>query len=301
MVLQEVLAIEVTTAAVRCIRLGGVGPGRRIRAYAERSLPPGLLTPSHSEPNVRDEASFARLLADVVGARPPARARLVLPDTSARLRVLFTYEGPAGGPDLQKFLLWRLHDALPFTARDARVAFVAAPDGLPTRRVAITLVARNHVLAQYERLLGSLGIAVVHAAPAACHLFNLVARTGEASGDTTHALLNLAPGSATLILCQRGVPHYARTFPWPDAGPHAALGTELFRTFEHAADTAGLAAPAILWLAGDVGPSPTSASELSKTIGIPCHNIPLPGRLAWEGRPLPPEASAALSAALARL
>jgi hypothetical protein len=136
-----------------------------------------------------------------------------------------------------------LKDALLFSARHARIAFVAAPDGLPTRRVAITLVARNHVLAQYERLIGSLGMAVVHAAPAACHLFNLVARTAEAAGDATHALLNLAPGSATLILCQRGVPHSARTFPWPDSEPHAALGAELFRTFEHAADTAGLAPP----------------------------------------------------------
>lgn len=301
MVLREILAIEVTAAAVRALRLGGMGPGRCIRAYCERSLPPELLMPSHSDPNVRDEAAFMRLLAEVVGGRRPARARLVLPDVAVRLQVLLTDEAPAGTPDLERFLVWRLKDTLPFSARDARIAFVAAPDGLPTRRVAITLVARNHVLAQYERLLGSLGIAVVHAAPAACHVFNLVARTRETPGDTTHALLNLAPGSATLILCQRGVPHYARTFPWPDDERQAALRAELFRTFEHAADTAGLAAPAILWLAGDVGPNPTSASELSKTIGIPCHLVPLPAHRAWQGGQLPPQASAVFSAALAHV
>ncbi|HEY7675534.1 MAG TPA: hypothetical protein VIG69_00580 [Candidatus Methylomirabilis sp.] len=321
---RDVLAIEVTAAAVRAIRLGGIGPSRAVRAYAERPLPPGLVVPSSGLPNVRDEGAFTRLLSEVVGPRPPRRARLVLPDRSVRLHVLNADTIPPGGPDLRQFLVWRLQDTLPFEPREARVAYVPAPNGAPNRQVAITLVAREQVLAQYERLLGAAGTGAAHVAPAACHLYNLAEREAEAGEDAVHAFLALGPESAALILSQRGTPEYARTFlrpgaepevplPIPHRGPadgpdprpqttrHKDLVAELLRSFEHAGEEVGLAPPARLLLGGELGQDPALAAALHEGLGIPCALLRSPTHRVRHARPLPPAAHAVLLAALARI
>ena len=320
----EVLAIEVTAAAIRALRLRGIGPARAVRAYAERPLPTDLLVPSSSVLNVQDEAEFARILADTVGPRPPRRARLVLPDRSVRLHVLNTDATPPGGPDLRHFLVWQLQDTLPYKPRDARVAYLPAPNGLPSRQVVITLVAREQVVAQYERLLGAAGIGAAHVAPAACHLFNLSAQDPEAAPHAVHAFLALGPESATLILSPRGIPHYVRTFPRPGAEPDdrspvhdlpaagapgrrhrptppRELVAELLRSFSHAEDEVGLQAPARLLLGGELGHDLPLAAALQEGLGIPCAVLPTPVHRAHRAGGLPPEAHAVLLAALARI
>jgi Tfp pilus assembly PilM family ATPase len=321
---RDVLAIEVTSEAVRALRLGGIGPGRAVRAYVQRRLPPGLVVPSSGLPNVQDEGAFARLLTEVVGPRPPRRARLVLPDRSVRLHVLNADAVPPGGPDLRQFLVWRLQDTLPFEPREARVAYVPAPNGAPNRQVAITLVAREQVLEQYERLLGAAGTGAAHVAPAACHLFNLAERDFAAAGDAVHAFLALGPESAAVILSQRATPEYARTFlrpgAEPEAGPrtsdrgpsdgsgpcsqptrHKDLVAELLRSFEHAEEQVNLAPPARLLLGGELGQDPALAAALQESLGIPCAILPSPPHRVRHARPLPPEAHAVLLAALARI
>jgi Tfp pilus assembly PilM family ATPase len=320
----ERLAIEVTAAALRAVRLGGFGPAHRVRAYAERPLPPGLLMPSGTVPNVRDEAAFGRLLAEVVGPAPPRRARLVLPDRSVRLHVFPMDALPRGVPDLRGFLLWRLEDVLPFPPREARLAYLGAPNGLPTRQLAIAVVAREQVLAQYERLLRGRGLGAAHVAPAACHLFNLAVARGHAAGDAVEALLGLGPEAATVILARRAIPQYARTFPRPEAhpappsagspsqalppeasleGPQAvkALAEEVLRSVAHAAETGDLPAPTRLALAGEVEPGQGLAHALQEILGIPCGIVQPPVHRSRQDRPLPTQAWALLTAASARL
>lgn len=320
----DVLAIEITAQAVRCLRLTGLGRARAVRAYREQALPPGLVLPSSSAPNVQDEAVFARILRQAVGPRPPRRARLVLPDRTVRLHILNTDAVPPRGPDLRRFLVWRLQEVLPFEPGEARVSYLMAPNGLPDRRMAIALVAREPVLAQYERLLRGAGTGVAHLAPAACHLFNLAAAHGEALAQGVHAFLALGIESATAVLSVRGIPHYARTFLRPtiaqnpspapaprppNPGPHLAPATavpelveELARSFHHAEEEVGLARPARLCLAGDPGPDPALAAALQGGLGIPCVPFsPPPPRTLRRRRLLPPQAQAILSAALSRI
>ncbi len=313
----DVLAIEITAGAVRCLRLSGLGRARTVRRYTERALPPGLVLPSPSLLNIQDEAAFARILAEALGSRPPRRARLVLPDRTVRLHILNTDAVPTGGPDLRHFLVWRLQDALPFEAREARVAYLAAPNGLPERRMAITLVAREPVLAQYERLLGTLGTGVAHVAPASCHLFNLAETEVAPAGRAVTAFLALGIESATVIISLGGVPHYARMFlgpitrleppnpPSTPAGrtpPPTATGEllrELALSFHHAEEEAGLAPPTRLCLAGEMGHDPSLAAALQKGLGIPCAVLfPSPPPVIRRAGRLPPEAYAVLSAAL---
>jgi hypothetical protein len=309
---------------VRALRLGGVGPARRVRAYAERPLPPGLLVPSGTTSNVLEEGGFARLLAEVVGPAPPRRARLVLPDRSVRLHVFPMDALPRGVPDLRGFLLWRLEDVLPYPPRDARLAFLGAPNGSPDRHLAIAVVARDQVLAQYERLLRGLGLGVAHVAPASCHLFNLCAARGDAAGNAVEALLALGPEAATVILAHRGIPHYARTFlrpeahatvpatesaweaPPPEVPPEAqgtakTLAEEVLRSFAHATETGDLPAPTHLALAGELGPHPGLAHALQDILGIRCGIVHPSVNHSRQVPPLPAEACALIAAASARL
>jgi hypothetical protein len=320
----DVLAIEVTAGAVRCLRLTGLGRARAVRAYREQALPSGLVVPSSTAPNVQDEGAFARTLRQAMGPRPPRRARLVLPDRTVRLHILNTDAVPPRGPDLRRFLVWRLQEVLPFAPGEARVSYLMAPNGLPDRRMAIALVAREPVLAQYERLLREAGTGVAHLAPAACHLFNLAAAHGESLARGVHAFLALGIESATAVLSVRGIPHYARTFlrpcvpleapPAPDPrppmlAPHRAPATavpelleELARSFHHAEEEIGLARPERLCLAGDLGRDAALAAALQGGLGIPSipFSPPPPRTLRRRGL-LPPQAQALLSAALFRL
>jgi hypothetical protein len=231
---------------------------------------------------------------------------------------------PPEGPALRPFLLWRLREALPFDPREARLAYTLAPDGLPGRRVAIAAVGRERVLGQYERLLGTLGIGVAHLAPAACHLVNLGAGNGAPPGDAVQALLSLSPESATLILSHGGVPRYARTFFPPGAEPRSRpempgpppptpagepgrpaclkeLAEELLRTLAHAQDTRDLAPPTRLRLVGHTRHDGPPAPALAEMLGIPCTTLSPPALRSEPGRPLPLQAWAVASAALARI
>jgi hypothetical protein len=273
---------------------------------------------------VQDEPAFAKLLTAVVGPRPPRRARLVLPDRVLRLHILEVEGAPPPGPHLRAFLMWRLRDSLPFDAREARVAYALAPHRVPDGQLAIVLVAHAPVLAQYERLLGTLGFGVAHLAPAACHLVNLAAGNGAPPGDAVQALLSLSPESATLILSHGGLPRYARTFFPPGAEPLSRpempgqppptppgepgrpaclkeLAEEVLRTFAHAQDTRDLAPPARLRLVGHASHDGPPAPALEEMLGIPCTTLSPPALRSEPGRPLPPQAWAVASAAVARL
>ena len=319
------LAIEVTAQAVRTLR-GGAGWGRPGRClYAERRLPPGVVVPSPSAPNVRDEAAFGSVVTEALGPGPPRRARLVLPDRSLRLYAI-ECDGPPAAAALRPFLTWRLQDALPFPAREARLAYAMGANGMPGRQLAVTAVGRETVLGQYERVLGDLGVPVGHVAPAAVHLFNLARVGADPGGDAVEALLAVAPDTATLCLARGGVPHYVRTFALgrlnaldgagePPEAPEAAghrppfcselaeellckeLAEELLRSFDHAADTAGLPAPARLCVGGEIGPYPGLPTVLAEILDAPCSALSPPLR-SRDDSPLPPEA-AALAAALA--
>ncbi|HEY7678605.1 MAG TPA: hypothetical protein VIG69_16140, partial [Candidatus Methylomirabilis sp.] len=116
---------------------------------------------------------------------------------------------------------------------------------------------------------------------------------------------------------------YARTFLRPGADPNARseivgapppppappgrqaplkeVAEELLRTFAHALDMVGVPWPARLCLVGDAGHDAPLAFALAEILGIPCSSLPPPALRSGAGHPLPPQAWAVASAALARL
>jgi hypothetical protein len=177
------------------------------------------------------------------------------------------------------------------------------------------LVAREQVLAQYERIAAGLGVGIAHIAPVACHLFNLAEAAADGSRGTS-GFLALGPETATVILGQGDVPRYTRAFPRPikapdDGAAQARAGTgaatavkelvrELAQTLAHAEDAAGIAPPARFELAGEMARHPTVPGTIHDELGIPCTLVGRPAALRGEVA-LPPEADALLAAVLLRL
>lgn len=299
------LTIQLTVGKVRCLRLRRLGPALNVEGYAERALPPALLVPSPTIPNVTDEGLFGQILADAAGPHPPLRTRVVVPSRSVLLHALSTGSPPARTPDLRGFLLWCAQGLLPFEAREARLAYTLLRDGSPGRHTAILLSGRERVVAQYERLCGALGGRVVHLAPVAWHLFTRGGGETTAALPGTEAFLALEEDAATLILCRGGTPHYVRTFGLPRQTPSApvrspatieALREELHASFHHAEDTAGLSPPRGTLLAGELPEGRQFAAALGEALGLPCALAAPPRQLRW-ARGLPPEAEAVVAAA----
>jgi hypothetical protein len=292
--LRDILAIEVTATALRCLRLRPLALGGGPPAFTEHPLAPGIVVPTLGAPNVRDEAAFGRALAEAVGRRPPRWARLVLPDRAVCLRVLRTEAGMTPGADLRPFLVWRLQDALPFPAREARLAYVAAPNGRPGRQMVLTLLGWERVVSQYERLCAAAGFAVCHTAPAAWHLFH-GGQSVAPPGEGVTAFLALGREATTLFLTRGGTPYYVRTFQ-PSEDP-TGLVQELQASFAHAEDDLGLSPPARLTVAGEARTEAIRAA-LQAGLGVPCTALVLGASRRGSDR-LPAGAQALLAGALA--
>ncbi|HSC71426.1 MAG TPA: hypothetical protein VLH58_08740, partial [Candidatus Methylomirabilis sp.] len=158
--LHQILAIEVTPRALRCLRLRPRVWGGGRPAFTEHPLPPGLVVPALETPNVQDERAFGQALAAAVGPRPPRATRLVLPDGAALLalrRLPSRGTNPPQGPAIRR-------------------AYAPVPAGQPGPPRVLALASGDRVLHQYERLLGAAGIGICHMAPAAWHLFHQATR-----------------------------------------------------------------------------------------------------------------------------
>jgi len=291
--MRDILAIEVTAAALRCLRLRPTALGGR-PAFTEHSLPPGLVVPAPDCLNVRDEADFVRALKAAVGSRPPRWARLVLPDRAMCLRVLRTASGVQSAANLRPFLMRDLQGILPFPVAEARLSYAPAPLGRPGNPMALALAGWERVIGQYERLLATAGIAVCHAAPAAWHLYHHADLAAHA-GPGVAAFLALGHETATLFLTREGAPCFLRTFR-PAVDP-ASVVLEVHDILAHAQAALGVAPPANLTVAGEASSASIRAS-LQQGLGLPCAPCTFTVR-TWGSEQLPAGAQAVLAAALA--
>ena len=274
--LHQILAIEVTPTALRCLRLRPMVWGGGPPTFTEHALPPGLVVPALETPNVQDERAFGQALAAAVGPRPPRGTRLVLPDGAA---VLALRRLPPRGTRQQQ-------------GPAIRRAYAPAHAVRPAAPRVLALASGERVLHQYERLLGAAGIAVCHMAPAAWHLFHQATR-GARPGDT--AVLALGRTTSTLLRTHAGAPIAVQTLP-PATDP-AGLVQAVQARLAHAAAIRGLAPPARLLMAGEASTGPVRAA-LEQGLGRPCPAHVLGARQRGSAQ-LPAAAQAVLAAALA--
>jgi hypothetical protein len=220
------VAVEVRPGALAAVRLARDGGRLSLGAAATVELPPGTLEVSLARPNLTNPAAFREALRAVLertGALSGGDISLVLPDPVVRL-ALVPSEGLRGsGRDAEATIRFRLHKALPFDVRSARIAWAGARG-----EQALVAVALDEVVRGYEEALESLGFrpGLVEAASLAL----LVAAGAEPQvGD--RLLVNWDDGYVSFVLTRAGPPLLVRTLPGaakPEAVARHATSTRQF-------------------------------------------------------------------------
>jgi hypothetical protein len=209
------LAVEVRPGAVAAVRLAREGGGLSLAAAATLELPEGTVEVSLARPNLVDPAAFreaVRAALERVGALAGGEVSLVLPDPVVRV-ALVPAEGIRGSRrDAEETVRFRLHKALPFDVRAARVAW-----SLSRGEQALVAVALEDVVRGYEEALESLGFhpGLVEAASLA-----LLAAAGPEPPGGDRLLVNWDEGYVSFILTRAGQVLLVRTLPG-DAGREA--------------------------------------------------------------------------------
>jgi Tfp pilus assembly PilM family ATPase len=209
------VAIEVRPRALAAVRLVRDGGRIALGAAAVVEVPEGVLEVSLTRPNVIDPDGFSAVVQTALeraGALSGGAVSLVLPDPTVRL-ALVSGEGLKGrGAEAEETIRFRLHKALPFDVRAARLAW----DGTRGEQ-ALVAVALSEVVSGYEEALEALGFhpGVVEASTLA------LASLGEAETEEGDRLLvNWDDTYVSFLLLRGAKPLLVRTLPG-ETGPES--------------------------------------------------------------------------------
>jgi Tfp pilus assembly PilM family ATPase len=202
------VAVEVRPRAVGAVRLVREGGRVALGAATAVELPDGVLEVSLTRPNIVDPEAFStvvRTALERAGALDGGNVSLVLPDPAVRLALVSTegLKGRAG--EAEEMIRFRLHRALPFDVRAARLAWDGTRD-----EQALVAVALSDVVGGYEEALEALGFhpGLVEASTLA------LASLGEVEAEEGDRLLVNWDDSYVSFLLRRGPkPLLVRTLP----------------------------------------------------------------------------------------
>ncbi len=258
-----------------------------LRRRAEVAVPPGMIRPSLMDGNVADADSLSRLLRDLCGsAGCHGWVHAALPDPVFSLRTVTTDQLPAKRQDAQRFLSWQARDLLPFPADEARLDFLPPAPGQDGRLRVICLMARDRILAEYEKLLADAGLRV---AVLDARTISLALAASMALGPGTIGLLAASGTRSTFLLLQEGKPRFWRILP---EGRAAWAGVERARLLREIADSVTFCyesegMPALEQvILGGLGPlSSEVAPALGEWLGVPITHLDLSAALRIQGHP----------------
>ncbi len=212
---QPLLALEVRARAVAAVRLTSQRGRLALGAAAVSELPAGALEVSLTRPNVLDAEAFRSCVQGVLeraGALAAGAIALALPDPAVRVAVLTPGVGRGRARDIDEMLRFRMHKALPFDPRSARLVWDS--NGSEQTVVAMAL---DEVLRGYEEALEALG-----------YQPGLVVTTGMALAGTfadavgDRLLVNWDEGYVSFILLRDGWPLLVRTLPGEESAAAVA-------------------------------------------------------------------------------
>ena len=254
------LAIEVRPRALAAVRLAREGRGLSLGAAATVELPAGALEVSLARPNVIDAEAFRgalRAVLERVGALSGGDVSLVLPDPAVRLALVPSEGLRARRRDAAETIRFRLHKALPFDVRAARLAW--AP---PREEQALVAVAPDEVVRGYEEALESLGFR-----PGLVEAASLALLSAAETGPGDRVLVNWDEGYVSFVLTRAGQPLLLRTLPG-DVGRDAVV-RHATSTMQFHRDRLGGEALAGVVLRSAVVPGEEAAALLERALEAP--------------------------------
>lgn len=199
----------------------GWGKPRLVRVH-ERALPDGILTPSATEPNVKDVDALAKELQALVAVSSERTVALCLPDRTCHLAV-FPFETlPARARDREPILRWRFQHEEHATVGDSwilhrvfpmRSEMPAGPDGSNAEgqvvAFVLALAIKQSIVDQYEAVCARAGLLPVSIGCAALRLFDFFRLSMPNASELF--FVHQALDSMTFVAVRQGMPVFCRT------------------------------------------------------------------------------------------
>ena len=197
------------------LKKGGTRPG--IAWASQVELPAGLLLNSFTEPNITDVPSFVSLAGRLVqqAGRRVSRINVALPDHVSRVSIL-EFDSLQGKKDeVEQMLRWRLKKLLPFDVEQAAMRYQYLGEfqsnDKDQHRFLVSII-KSDILSQYELAFREAGLKPLAIDLSSFCVWNLyedfIAK--DSGGLNCFAVMMLAGGKLTVMVFERGVPHFFR-------------------------------------------------------------------------------------------
>jgi len=208
---------EVGQRVLRAVSLkrGGARPG--ISWASQVEMPPGILLNSFTEPNITDVPSFVGLVERLVqqAGRRVSGINVALPDHVSRVSIL-EFDSLQGKKDeIERMLRWRLKKLLPFDVDQAAMRYQylgkLQSNDKDQHRFLVSII-KSDILSQYELAFRQAGLKPIAIDLSSFCVWNLYeAFITKDSGELKcFAVMMLTGGKLTVIVFERGVPHFFR-------------------------------------------------------------------------------------------
>jgi hypothetical protein len=267
-----VVGLELEKGRIGLCQVRQTSQGLKLTRGASLPLPPGLLTPSLTEPNVSEEQEFTPQLRSLLkkAGWKGGRVVLALPDLTCRIGHQDFEELKSAPPEIRELLRWRLKDRLPFPAQEARINYQLLPSQENGTRL-LYLLAREAVIAQYEALLLQVGLEPTRIITRGIALSRFLTAAGLRG---RRLFLALGPSSLVLIYAEEGIPLLWRVLPVDDNGTSEEAHRRAEKVLRELHET-------VIYLEGEMG-----VNELDELLVMKGTDLVLIERL-MEARQLP--------------
>lgn len=204
------IGVEISTAGVVSVLLGGSATAPRLERVASRPLPPGTLRASLKEPNILDPEIFTARLRETHALllHRGARVSVSLPDAVGRVLLLDVEGRFKSRSEALDIIRWKLKKQMPFDAADTHLDYqVLKVRESGDMALLVALVSRA-VIGQYEELILAAGLT-----PARMELNQFaLCRTFERQLALLEdgVLISFYDNTLGVMICSAGIPEFLR-------------------------------------------------------------------------------------------
>lgn len=285
------LAWDLGPSYARLLTLKRKGDEVYLDSFISCPLPPGLITGSLTKNNFQDSDKLQQILKALMEKSDQKvwggqQAALAISDFSIRTFFYDLETMPSDPKDTRELLRWRAKDLLPYPAEEAVVDFqllgTFSKDGKSFYRF-FCIFLRRDILRQYEDLLHSLGFFPTQVLCSSLGVYNLFVDylTFKEGAEHTWVLVNLEPGTTTIMVADNGIIGYFRSLREEEEEEEGALVTpsrlarELADSLHYYLSSHTKKTVNTIYLAGGRAAQPGLTAELAQALNLKVETVDL--------------------------
>jgi type IV pilus assembly protein PilM len=198
------VACEINSRSISVVRLDPKN-ATSIERFGVTPLPPALLTPSLTQPNIKSMPDFIAILKSGLARADVKTQRIsvAIPDGSAKVSMHQLDMLGGNENEKQQLLRWRLKKTVPFNVEEANLSYLEHKDENGKHSV-MTVCIHKEVLNQYEEAFIRLGMLPGFMSLSSFAAFELLARMDAESGSKSILFLRNHPSGISSLIAKQG-------------------------------------------------------------------------------------------------